>query len=481
MQEALPNLRQCAIKSTYPGSSVHGSFDAVMGATLSASETQDWAARISEQGDQHTLQAYVPLSQMPTWRMDRREMQFVHRSLMLRVFAVCDGPGSWRVLPGGLTRVAGTSAYIAAMQRGGSSADTWVQTDGAVDNTTLLAGQITPEVLTHRKRVITSRAAENLYWLGRYTERAENSIRLARITLEALSGTDATSPALLTWLGQMALTNSLVLPAVPSAAQAPRIFERAVAANIGKGEGAASVGYNLRALKSAASSVRERLSQEHWSTIVRAERDLFEACAKQSASGEYSPIESLGILKLANDALAAITGAQTDRMTRDDGWRLLSIGRQTERLAFLARSLRAGLQTRSLFEDNGFEAMIALFDSTITFHATFQQSRDLAALVDLVVQDGDNPRSLAWVTRTLRGRLAKLADCAPGEQGALSLALPDPSQWQLASLCEPDATGELVALGQLLDDCTLAAFDLSEQISTVYFTHSNEPNRSMSV
>jgi hypothetical protein len=110
--------------------------------------------------------------------------------------------------------------------------------------------------------------------------------------------------------------------------------------------------------------------------------------------------------------MAAITGAQTDRMTRDDGWRLLSIGRHIERLGFLSRSLTLGLETASVHCEAGFEAMVALFDSTITFHAQFQQSREMAALVDLLVLDRDNPRSLAWVAHTLRGRLAKLAGSA---------------------------------------------------------------------
>ena len=57
---------------------------------------------------------------------------------MLRVFAVSDGAQSWRVLPGGLTRIAGAELEIASMQRGGSSADTWVLTEGEVDRTSLL-------------------------------------------------------------------------------------------------------------------------------------------------------------------------------------------------------------------------------------------------------------------------------------------------------------------------------------------------------
>jgi hypothetical protein len=71
------------------------------------------------------------------------------------------------------------------MQRGGSSADTWVLTEGEVDTTSLLHHEHPAVDMSHRGRTVTSRAAENLFWLGRYTERTENSARLARLALEA--------------------------------------------------------------------------------------------------------------------------------------------------------------------------------------------------------------------------------------------------------------------------------------------------------
>ena len=82
--------------------------------------------------------------------------------------------------------------------------------------------------------------------------------------------------------------------------------------------------------------------------------------------------------------------------------------------------------------------MLALFDSTITFHARYQQRRDVATLVDLLVLDGDNPRSLAWVTQTLRGRIARLAGSAPGKLTALSHELPDPAGWTLEQIAGCD-------------------------------------------
>jgi len=491
MEEVLPQLAECAIKPTYPGSAQHGNFESVLGRDLSPRALDEWAGRIARQGDDHTVQAYLPLAQMPTWQRSAKggtgAGRIVPRSVMLRVFALSDGPRSWQVLPGGLARVALANMEIATMQRGGSSADVWAMTRGKVDRTTLLQPALTPGVVAQRKRLVTSRAAENLYWLGRYTERTENSIALARLTLQCLNGEDQFSQPLLGWLGKMAVTNSLVLHGVPGPATARRVFERTLIASLGSTDEAASVGYNLRAVESAGSTVRDRLSQEHWNLIVRAQARLTQACTAQAKKGEYATIEALDILKIAGQDMSAITGAQTDRMTRDDGWRLLSIGRHIERLGFLAASLLRGLETAAVQSEPGFEAVVALFDSTITFHAQFQQSRDIAALIDLLVLDPDNPRSLAWVAHTLRGRLAKLAGNGPNDSSGLSQRVPDPKTWDLARLCTfgSDASERganvwsLPALHQLLNDCVNASFDLSEAISATYFTHSAQVRQSL--
>jgi uncharacterized alpha-E superfamily protein len=473
MEDVLPRLAECVIKPTYPN--VSNGFEAVLGRSLSRSAMDEWVGRILREGDVYTVQSYLPLSQMPTWHDDRIEP----RSVMLRVFAVADGPQSWRVLPGGLARLVNASAGMASMQRGGSSADTWAITTGLVDRTTLLAPNRMAPALTQRKRMVTSRAAENLYWLGRYTERAENNIRLARLTLDSLNGQDPCSPALLAWLSDMAVKNTLVLPDVPTAVQARRVFERSLIASLGSSEMATSVGYNLRALKLAAASVRERLSQEHWNVITHAEAELTQHSAAHSAHGDYAAADALRLLEAASGHLAAITGAQTDRMTRDDGWRLLSIGRHIERLCFLAPALASGFDTGAVRDSGGFEAMIALFDSTITFHAQYQLSHEVTALLDLLVLDSDNPRSLSWVAQTLRGRLAKLAGSAQGELDALAQLVPDPEHWELGALCASSDEGKHPMLEELLAQCTQAAWRVSEEISLRYFTHTGESGQSL--
>lgn len=483
LREALPLLRDSVIRPTYPRSGR----ETVMGRSLGARELDEWSGRMVRHPDDHTVQTWLPLSQTPAWSGQR----LVPRSAMLRVFALADGPGSWRVLPGGLVRLAPRGQLMASMQRGGSSADCWVMTDGEVDHTSLLSSAPGTAAPVHQKRPVTSRAAENLFWLGRYTERAENGVRMARIALDHLDGEEPSSRPLLAWLSALARENALVLPDTPSAEHSARVFGRSLMASLAPAPDSplharsTSVGHNLRALRNAAGQVRERLSTEHWSLIERAEAEFTRDCAAMAAGTDVSAAEALTALHNASALLAAITGAQTDRMVRDNGWRLLSIGRHIERLITLARALALGLEHRSLDDPAGFEAMVALFDSTITFHAMYQQRRDMAALVDLLVMDRDNPRSLAWVVQTLRARLAKLSQSATPRDSVLAMGLPDPDTWALAELCHQQRGGDGAPahgpLARLLDECECAAAELSDEITRLHFSHADRRRRSLGV
>ena len=481
MEAALPDLARCVIKPTYGDSGGPTPFDAVLGNALSRRQLDEWSGRILRRGDEHTVQTYMPLSQMPTWSAGAgAPPRIAPRSVMLRVFAVSDGPRSWRVLPGGLARMVGAHHSIASMQRGGSSADVWVRTTGEVDRTTLLAQPLPHAAGARRgRRLVTSRAAENLFWLGRYAERSENSLRLARVTLAALNGEDQSLAPLLAWLDDMCKTFALVLPAVPSPLQARRVFERSLIAGLGDTEKVQSVGYNLRALRFAASALRERLSQEHWNVIVRAEEELLARCAEATRSGDFSALEAMRLLEATSTATAAMTGEQTDRMTRDDGWRLLSIGRHVERLSFLSSALARALSSGAVATTGGFETVLSLFDSSITFHSQYQQGRELPALLDLLVLDRDNPRSLGWVAHTLAGRLAKLAGEAKVQETPLAREVPQPARWSLEEICTPDADGNHTALLGRLEACVQSAYEISDAIGAIYFTHSRDAKTSV--
>jgi uncharacterized circularly permuted ATP-grasp superfamily protein/uncharacterized alpha-E superfamily protein len=486
LRSVLPLLKDGVIKATYPHRATGGP-ETVIGQGLGARALDEWTGRLVRQPEQYTVQSWLPLSQTPTWTGDR----LMPRSAMLRVFALADGAGSWRVLPGGLVRLAPRGQLVAAMQRGGSSADCWVLTEGAVDHTSLLQSQPSSFAIAQQKQPVTSRAAENLFWLGRYTERAENSVRLAEIVLDELEGEEPGTRALLTWLTEVSRENALVLADVPDAQQSPRVFARSLMANLAPHQrdpaaaSSFSAGFNLRAIASAAAQVRERLSREHWNLIERAQAGFANSAARLLRDGDFTTGEAQLLLQEASQQLAAITGSQTDRMVRDDGWRLLSIGRHIERLATLSRALALGLETGSLHEPGGFEAMVALFDSTITFHAQYQQRRDMVALIDLLVLDRDNPRSLAWVVQTLRARLARLGQSVAPQDAELARDLPDPATWQLAELSNwqrgPDGRRVWSALARLLEDCETAAIDLSDEITRLHFSHADRRSQTLSI
>jgi uncharacterized circularly permuted ATP-grasp superfamily protein/uncharacterized alpha-E superfamily protein len=509
LEAALPQLRHSTFKPTYPGSQLHDTFEPTLGSALTQAQRDEWIGRITRQPDAHTIQSTIPLSQMPTWHntvSPATAASIVPRSFMLRVFALSNGPQSWYVLPGGLARIAMTNSGAASMQRGGSSADVWVKSSTQMHLRMPAPAAAPSTLIFQRKRLVTSRAAENLFWLGRYTERSENTLRLARLCLENLNSDNPSSQKMWSWLKLLAQKEGLVPAGVPAAeafsqtqtqsqssqsqsqsstrptAQSSsvrrRIFERTLIDCLDKHEQITSVGYNLRALKSAASSVRERLSTEQWSSIGRCVQDFSDDYKATIRQNELSPVQALAALTRASNALAGITGAQTDRMTRDDGWQLLSIGRHLERLSFLTSALelavKAGILDNPAEDGSGFVALLALFDSTITYQAQHQQSRELAALLDLLVLDGENPRSLAWVARSLRGRLSKLAGTAPQEPDALTLSVPVLETWLLQDLASFDASGELQALRTCLAECTKAAWQVSDAISARYFSHTRD-------
>ncbi len=171
-----------------------------------------------------------------------------------------------------------------------------------------------------------------------------------------------------------------------------------------------------------------------------------------------------------------MTGAQTDRMTRDDGWRLLSIGRQLERLSTLSEALAEAFETGTLANDTGFALVLAFFDSTITYRARYLQERDPKALVELLVLDRENPRSLAWIAHTLQSRLAKLEDCPTGQspKGLLGRSLPN--AWNTVSTApalQRYSAGDPLAIVSLLRKVATDVADVSDALSQQYFSHAH--------
>ncbi|MBC7664993.1 MAG: circularly permuted type 2 ATP-grasp protein [Caulobacter sp.] len=472
-------LAQFVVAPTFPTSDTTEGFAPHGVAELSPDARKALLADIDARPAAYTLQARVRPSEIPVWNDNALEP----RAALVRVFATSDGRGGWQVMPGALTRVAtrrdaAQDAWL-SMQHGSVSVDTWVLTDGQVDPTTLLPRPLSAADLSRTRRTVTSRSAENLYWLGRYTERADNSVRLARITLESLNNAN---PVMLDALGRLALRNGLIGGGVPLPTQSVRVFERSLVHTMAD-PSAMSVAYNLRALRSCAQALRERLSVEHWKLIDAVGRNFEERFAvilqprvAGSGSGVAVPaVESVSdvqvLLQRAATHLAAITGAQSDRMTRDDGWRLLSVGPQTGRLDFLTQALMLGLQLDLPARDDGFALLLGLFDSTITYRAQFQARRELPPLLQLLVLELDNPRSLAGVARTLRDRVTRLARHEARWVQRVLDELPAPDEWSLEALCEPDEEGRHAMLLTSLKTLSERTQALSAEVGRRLFSH----------
>ncbi len=497
LRTLMPQLNDYVLKPTFNDRGRR--FVPAIGKSLSAREREQWTGRIALHPEDFSAQAFLPLAHNPSWQGVRAATPtsavgspIASRAAMVRVFAVSNGPGQWHVMPGGLARIAPEGRDVVSMYRGGSSADMWVITGHSTDESVALSPTLTP-IATHRAMLgIASRAAENLFWFGRYTERLENTTRLARVTLEALASEAEETPETLDWLHRLALSNGLVSKAVPSPKKSAILFERALIASLADRTGklgAYSVAATLESLRFSAFAVRERLALEQW-TLVAASAVEFDAAMAGDAqhSGEsrgalpssnvttqqapnVTTQQALRALERLTTNVMAMTGAQTDRMTRDDGWRLLSMGRHIERLSTLAEALSEAFDTGALKSDIGFSLVLGFFDSTITYRSRYLQQRDPQALVELLALDRDNPRSLAWISQTLASRIAKLSETPSGSVPAMLAALNLPHQWKNEEAMALAGADDAAAIIEMLRGARLDAFSISDALSQRYFSH----------
>jgi uncharacterized alpha-E superfamily protein len=251
------------------------------------------------------------------------------------------------------------------------------------------------------------------------------------------------------------------------------VFARALIDGLRADGGLVSVGAALRSLQGCVFALRERLSPDHWrlvqDMVQHFERHLDDALADEDQPAPVADV--LGLLGRLATHLAAVTGGQTDRMTRDDGWRLMSVGRQIERVDMLAGSLATAFDRRTHEDEDGFTLLLGLFDCTITYRAQFQARREVLPLLHLAVFDTDNPRSLSWVARTMRERLRKLAPRDALWVTEALAAMPSPETWHLGELGTADAEGRHTALIEALHELSVGSRMLSDQVGRHLFAH----------
>ncbi len=231
---------------------------------------------------------------------------------------------------------------------------------------------------------LPSGLVENLFWLGRYAERSESKTRLLRATFAVRADLRLWSMA----LGACQELGVLDKEQDPSAS----LFDR---------EQPLGLAADLARLAWCATRSRSRLSAEHWRSLNTLQRQFHEADAAKA-----DPRETLDRLLLG---LAAMAGFTLDDMTQDDGWRLLMLGRELERLQFISLLLARRLGEGALPMRGELEWLLDVGGSTITYRTRYLASPRLLPTLQLLVADESNPRSLAFHWRGVRRTLVQLA------------------------------------------------------------------------
>jgi len=223
---------------------------------------------------------------------------------------------------------------------------------------------------------------------------------------------------------------------------------------------------SLKQLLRVASQLRERLSLDNWRTLNHMTRRLERSRGRQIALSE-------ALAELDRDIAAFITlsGFALDGMTRDHGWRFLSIGRRIERLQFLCGTLQQALAGPA---DADLSWMLELADSSVTYRSRYMARPEWLPALDLLVRDLSNPRSIAFQLKGLHDFLGRI-ESAYGEGIEERL---DTAMMALEAI-DPGADLQhgSARLAALLEEWYAASFRLSEQLGLRFFSHVGEVNR----
>ncbi|MBV6753245.1 circularly permuted type 2 ATP-grasp protein [Pseudomonas chlororaphis] len=457
LAQALEKLPELLIKPAFPSQS----FVPVFGRDLDDEQRQALAERIRARPYAYVAQELAQLSQAPIWQAEEGALQ--PRAIGMRVYAVASADG-YRVLPGGLTRVAADAdAEVVSMQRGGASKDTWVLSErmpsGEQWRTQRSLGV---RDLVRRDPYLPSRVVENLFWFGRYCERCDDSARLLRIMLARyVDGDDPQALQAAVELGE-----SLML--LPDEGELP---ERLLAALLGE-DWPFSLRSNLQRLQWAASQVRGKLSRENWQALVELQR---EALSLESEDPNFG--ELLDFLNRLVMSLAALSGFALDDMTRDEGWRFLMIGRRIERLQFLSSSLAAFLRGIAVFDQAGLEWLLELGNSSITYRSRYLAVPQLIPVLDLLLLDEQNPHAVLFQLKLVSRTLRRLNDDfgVPRELGLNQLVERlgrfDLGNLESALFGETGVRDVLDGLAELLQEVADASGQVSDRLALRHFAH----------
>ena len=306
---------------------------------------------------------------------------------VLRLF-ICAAENGYTVMPGALAITANDSISLRndtpELQR---SKDVWVLSNRPVESFSLMERFSSVDEFK-RSSDLPSRVADNLLWLGRYLERTEGLVRLLRLIFHKISGEDRPQdiPELSFLLKLLRIKNIIPTP-VKDAPDIPLFLELSNQLNsaIYRRDGVENVTSLLGNVQRAARRVRDRLSLDS-SRIINHLEDLAD-------SGSTDPLEFLDEILFA---LSAFSGLASESMTRSLGWRFMDIGRRVERAIQQTNVIGTALPLICSRPRNTLETLLEISDSTMTYRARYRSAFELAPVLDLLLADESNPKSLAF-------------------------------------------------------------------------------------
>ena len=454
----LENLSRLVIKPAFP---TPGS-DPDFGQALSKEQLEQLAARIAARPADFVAQEHVLSRTAPVLSDNRLEP----RRFVVRAYLAAAN-GSYAVMPGGLTRVTGSQeSLLVSLQKGGGSKDTWVQADRPVSEMTLLAASTRPVTLNRGGGDLPSRVADDLFWLGRYVQRAEGDVRVARSLFGRLmENVRADGPGVAGALaGALLGLRGYRLQEVGTGALLADVLGAG-----GRGALRSSLGH----VRSLIRALRDRISADAWRILQNIERDL--SNFENNGKGDREP----GVIELLNRLTAgflAFDGIIAESMTRGQAWRFLDMGGRVERTIGMARLVRATVVTVTPDEPSVLDSLLEIADSSLTYRRRYFTQLDAAAVLDLLVADEGNPRAVAYQFAAIEQHVCALPREAthPQQNPHVQLVQQIRTKLRLFDLrkgCEPDAQGTRPQIDSLMGEVLERAEDVAETVSQIYFSH----------
>ncbi len=389
------------------------------------------------------------------------------RRVVLRAY-VCAANEGFAVMPGGLTRFSSApDDLIVSMQHGGSSKDTWVTTAGPVSQLTLLLPGTEVVRLERSAAEVPSRVADNLFWLGRYTERLEDTVRLLRSVLSRLAEVGSEETADLTALVRL-LAHLDLFPAKFRERHTLASVEREVYSLIYQPHRLGAVREVRERLSGLAFALRDRFSADTWRILSKLQIDT------RPRPGRIPISEGLELLNVLIFDIAAFSGMAMENMTRGHGWRFLDIGRRLERAANITTLVEAALTV----EAGGWSALepaLEIADSVMTYRRRYFAQPQWPTALDLLLADETNPRSLAFQIAALKDHVANLPREAAGaparesQQAQTLAALVEKADFP--HLAAEQLKGRDSQLNELLARIVTELRALSDALTHQYFSH----------